>query len=450
MTKKLLLADDSVTIQKVIGIIFATEDYELHVCDDGNEALEKALSEYPDLVIADISMPGKDGFELCRAIKSDPRLEHTSVLLLPGTFEHFDESHAEAAGADGWISKPFESQALLDKVAQLLEAEPIRLGAAEDGVAEDVVDFSADAVVEETTEESAELQEAAIDEVVLGLDEVEEIEEPAVAEPAAEESADDIWDAVSFEEEELQPVEDMSVAVEADVMEEFSAVDELVAEEDSADLSVSEKEPFELTDEDNELAAEEPLELDMAEDAPLELSEEAIIADEEPTFEAEPDAETSFAVEEHEPLPLVERKAETFEEEEGILDLAEEDILEEEPVEEFNVEPSADLGEVPFVPYKESLVEKSAAADRALEFAVEEPTAEAAGAFEPEPIALVEQQLRELSDDELQEVVGKVAGPIIKKLAGEMLEQVVWEVVPDLAESMIREEIRKIRQGATE
>ena len=102
MTKKLLLADDSITIQKVIGIIFATEDYQLLVCDDGNEAFDKAMSELPDLVIADISMPGRDGFELCQAIKEEPRLAHTSVLLLPGTFDRFDESRAEQVGADGW------------------------------------------------------------------------------------------------------------------------------------------------------------------------------------------------------------------------------------------------------------------------------------------------------------------------------------------------------------
>ncbi|MCK4691445.1 MAG: response regulator, partial [Desulfuromonadales bacterium] len=120
MMKKLLLADDSITIQKVIGIIFATEDYQLLISDNGDEAFNKALDEYPDLVIADISMPGKDGFELCQAIKSEPRLAHTSVLLLPGTFEHFDEARVQTVGADGWLTKPFESQALLDKVAQLL------------------------------------------------------------------------------------------------------------------------------------------------------------------------------------------------------------------------------------------------------------------------------------------------------------------------------------------
>ncbi|MCK5825794.1 MAG: response regulator, partial [Desulfuromusa sp.] len=127
MMKKLLLADDSITIQKVVGIILSTEGYQLEITDDGDRAFTKALEEVPDLVIADISMPGKDGFELCRAIKSEPTLANTSVLLLPGVFDHFDETKAGDVCADGWLTKPFESQALLDKVAQLLEAEPVQI-----------------------------------------------------------------------------------------------------------------------------------------------------------------------------------------------------------------------------------------------------------------------------------------------------------------------------------
>ena len=84
MMKKLLLADDSITIQKVVGIIFSTEEYQLEMTDDGNSAFNKALEEIPDLVIADISMPGKDGFELCRAIKSEPSLSNSNDLkILP-------------------------------------------------------------------------------------------------------------------------------------------------------------------------------------------------------------------------------------------------------------------------------------------------------------------------------------------------------------------------------
>ncbi|MDT8419692.1 MAG: response regulator, partial [Desulfuromonadales bacterium] len=124
MTKKLLLADDSLTIQKVIGIIFANEDYQLLVTDNGDAALEKARREHPDLVIADVSMPGKDGFQLCEAIRQTAGLEHVPFLLLPGTFELFDEDRARAVGANAWLNKPFESQVLLEKVEELLAAAP--------------------------------------------------------------------------------------------------------------------------------------------------------------------------------------------------------------------------------------------------------------------------------------------------------------------------------------
>jgi CheY-like chemotaxis protein len=120
MSRKLLLADDSITIQKVIGITFANEDYQLTVVDNGDTALQKARLNPPDLILADVFMPGKNGYELCAAIKGDAGLAHVPVLLLSGTFEPFDEQKAREAGADSWISKPFESQALIERVEGLL------------------------------------------------------------------------------------------------------------------------------------------------------------------------------------------------------------------------------------------------------------------------------------------------------------------------------------------
>jgi len=124
MSKRLLLADDSITIQKVIQITFAHEDYQLTITDNGDTALARAREQSPDLVLADVYMPGKNGYELCAAIKQTPGLQHVPVLLLAGSFEPFDEAKARAAGADAWIEKPFESQALIDKVATLLAAAP--------------------------------------------------------------------------------------------------------------------------------------------------------------------------------------------------------------------------------------------------------------------------------------------------------------------------------------
>ncbi len=120
MSKTLLLADDSVTIQKVVGITFASEDIDLVTVDNGDDALARAREIRPDLVLADVSMPGLNGYELCHAIKNDVTLSGTPVVLLTGTFEVQDDSRAAQAGADAQIAKPFEAQALVDLVRGLI------------------------------------------------------------------------------------------------------------------------------------------------------------------------------------------------------------------------------------------------------------------------------------------------------------------------------------------
>jgi len=116
MPKTLLLADDSVTIQKVVGISFANEDVTLVTVDNGDDAVARVREARPDIVLADVVMPGMNGYEVCESIKSDPELRHTPVLLLTGTFEAFDEERAARVGADGHITKPFEAQSLVDQV----------------------------------------------------------------------------------------------------------------------------------------------------------------------------------------------------------------------------------------------------------------------------------------------------------------------------------------------
>jgi CheY-like chemotaxis protein len=122
MSKTLLLADDSVVIQKLVGLSFANEDVEIVTTDNGDDAVLKAREIKPDVVLADVVMPGKSGYEVCEAIKQDPALAHIPVLLLTGTFEAFDEARAAAAGADGQITKPFEAQSLVERVSEVMNA----------------------------------------------------------------------------------------------------------------------------------------------------------------------------------------------------------------------------------------------------------------------------------------------------------------------------------------
>jgi CheY-like chemotaxis protein len=124
MPRTLLIADDSITMQKVVSITFASEDFSVITAGTGEEALAKAREVRPDIVVADVAMPRGNGYELCQVLKNDPALRHIPVLLLVGTSEGFDQGRATAAQADGFINKPFDSQAMIDKVASMLGIAP--------------------------------------------------------------------------------------------------------------------------------------------------------------------------------------------------------------------------------------------------------------------------------------------------------------------------------------
>jgi CheY-like chemotaxis protein len=124
MPKSLLVADDSLTIRKAIGMVLSTEDCRITAVDNGLEAVSKAKELKPDLILADVMMPGMSGYEVCQAIKTDAATQHIPVLLLAGSFEPLDENRARSAGADGHLVKPFESEALIQKVHSLLGTTP--------------------------------------------------------------------------------------------------------------------------------------------------------------------------------------------------------------------------------------------------------------------------------------------------------------------------------------
>ncbi len=119
MSTKILLADDSITIQKVIGIIFGGEEYALTIVDNGKAALERALEVIPDVMLIDALMPGMSGYEVCQRLRETPELANKPILLLTGSFEPFDETKARECGADDFVAKPFESQQIINKVAEL-------------------------------------------------------------------------------------------------------------------------------------------------------------------------------------------------------------------------------------------------------------------------------------------------------------------------------------------
>ncbi|HEX2833550.1 MAG TPA: response regulator [Thermoanaerobaculia bacterium] len=122
MPKKILLADDSITIQKVVELTFSDGDYEVTAVNNGAKALQKLNEMRPDIILSDIIMPEKNGYEVCEYVKSHPEFRNIPVVLLTGTFEPFDPDRAEKAGCDAVVTKPFESQSLIHKVEELISA----------------------------------------------------------------------------------------------------------------------------------------------------------------------------------------------------------------------------------------------------------------------------------------------------------------------------------------
>jgi CheY-like chemotaxis protein len=337
MSIKLLLADDSITIQKVLGIIFGGEEYSLTVVDNGKSAVEKARELCPDVLLIDALMPGMSGYEVCEAVRAMPALATKPILLLTGSFEPFDEERAIKCGADAFLAKPFESQQIINKVKELAE-----LGASR----------AANTVA---------------------------------AEPTAPSGTTEQFDGKSETPDESappNPPESLHTNASSDIWGAFTPDPDFTTDADGAPDSV-------------DTGLSDPFEPDVL----------TILNDETDSQIVQPDAVSSqdqntgtvwIPVEEH-----------TF---------------------EFEDEKISDLPETAFS--EQSLAAKDAGFE---EIAFEDGTP-----AEESPVSTV--SAAALNEDQLKAAISAVSK--------EVIERIVWEVVPDLAEAMIREAIRKIKEGA--
>src|SRR5262245_59366997 len=120
MGKRILIADDSVTIQKAFVMSLGAEDLSLTAARSADEGLTLARQTRPDLVIADATMPGRSGYELCASLKADATLRGTPVYILASAQQPYDEAKGRQVGADGYLIKPWESGALIQSVKDAL------------------------------------------------------------------------------------------------------------------------------------------------------------------------------------------------------------------------------------------------------------------------------------------------------------------------------------------
>ena len=118
--KKILVVDDEIGLSKVVEIRLRAAGYDVVLAYDGQEGLEKAKTENPDLMILDLMLPKMDGFKVCGLLKSDARYKKIPIIIYTARVQDSDQQLGTEVGADAYITKPFDPQVLLGKVKELL------------------------------------------------------------------------------------------------------------------------------------------------------------------------------------------------------------------------------------------------------------------------------------------------------------------------------------------
>lgn len=120
MTHKVLIADDEPNIVVSLEFLMRREGYAVSVARDGTSALEAIRRERPALVLLDVMMPGLSGFEVCQAVRGDESLAAVKILMLSAKGRDTDLAKGNALGADAYMTKPFSTRELADKVREML------------------------------------------------------------------------------------------------------------------------------------------------------------------------------------------------------------------------------------------------------------------------------------------------------------------------------------------
>jgi len=124
MSQKILIVDDEPNILVSLEYLMKREGYEVHLARDGQEAIDVVRRERPRLVLLDVMMPRKTGFEVCQELRADEAVRDTLVLMLTAKGRDADVAKGLGVGADAYMTKPFSTQELVQKVREMLEGAP--------------------------------------------------------------------------------------------------------------------------------------------------------------------------------------------------------------------------------------------------------------------------------------------------------------------------------------
>src|SRR5689334_17945049 len=400
--RTLLLADDSVAIQKVIDLTFTDEGMQVITTGDGRDALEKLNQSRPDVVLADVFMPGMDGYELCKHIKQSEQFRGVPVMLLVGSFEPFDEAEARRAGADDVVTKPFQSiRDLVSRVGSLVNRTHPNVPPESQG------DNSTFAVASSNTDEMAhdQYEASAMNQETGAVNEADAVDqaprvfvEAAVMETSemgaeSEHACPPDIELQTADTQQLTPVmrarQEDSETVEVEILPEAQSADSAY---DSGDVvTVGEFQPDQLVSE--EIAAAPAFD----DDGVLDLGDVDSFPGSDVTDDFELDVDVA-------PVPFL--SASTMTAAEGA------------PVEVAH-------------PYEATLESAAVSTEQAVS----------------EPPRLVENyRSSEFSQDDLSPAaIEAISRRVVAQLSDKVIREIAWEVVPELSELLIKKRLEDKR-----
>ena len=408
MSLNLLVADDSTTIHKVVGLAFEGEDVTVLTAGNGQEALDKANEVQPDIIFADTEMPELNGFELCQKIKENEKLKSIPVCLIHSDFEEFDEEKYRACRADSHLPKPFKSEDIVNKVAEITGGTGKEI--------KDELILNDDLSGKEDTE-SIEKPHEDLDELeILPLDEViEEIQDNETIELKLENALD-------------EPTEDKKASTE-DTSEDKPLDDEIAGfVEDIKTDNDSEKE----LDEFNEA-------LNMPDEELGEAEPYIVVEEDKPEISKKPESENELKI----TLPVQEEKEKLVETEEMQVPVEEktpEETSELELSEEEIKEEKEDLIEDTGILPHEEKVESPEIEKPALDMPPKETKQIAGDDFERLIGGYIKQVIEKILKEAVQSEISTITDKII-----EAVERIAHEITPDISRTIIQKEIEKIK-----
>ena len=118
--KKILIVDDEPSIVLSLEFLMGKAGFKVSTAADGNEGLERMAAEQPDLVLLDVNMPGRNGYEVCQAIRENPDWGGVKIVMLTAKGRDIEREKGLAMGADDYVTKPFSTQQVVARVRELL------------------------------------------------------------------------------------------------------------------------------------------------------------------------------------------------------------------------------------------------------------------------------------------------------------------------------------------